>query len=328
MKPKVLHIVTDLNLGGINTLIRNWQQSSLITEFNFLVAEITQLETAFNLFRPQLVLLHSASSRQVLPKLLGFIGQQTKLIIVDHHYCFGFEKTVPSKFRLHLMLRLAYRLAHRVVAVSEGQSQWMLKNDLVAPEKLRVLPPIPDLKPLLRIAPVGALTLPLRVGAYGRFADQKGFDILLKTLKKYPDLDITVNLVGSGPDAPLLHTLAEGLGNVEISPATTDIPGLMTSCQAIVIPSRWEPWGLACVEAKAAARPVIISNVDGLSEQMHDCGILVEPESIESLGGALQSLTQQSPSQLEHWGNQGRASVTNAWENHIQAFSTFLWDSL
>ncbi|AFY59910.1 glycosyltransferase family 4 protein [Synechococcus sp. PCC 6312] len=328
MKPKVLHIVTDLNLGGINTLIQNWQQSSLSTEFNFLVAEITQLETAFNLFRPQLVLLHSACSRQMLPKLLRLLGQQTKLIIFDHHYCSGFEKTVPSKFRLHLMLRLSYRLAYRVVAVSQGQSQWMLKNDLVAPEKLYVLPPIPNLQPLLNILPVESWTLPLNIGAYGRFTQQKGFDILLRTLQKYPELNITINLVGDGPDAAQLHGLAEGLSNVKISPATTNVSGFMASCQAIIIPSRWEPWGLACVEAKAAARPVIVSDVDGLSEQMNDCGILVQPDNIESLAAAFQSLTKQSPSQLEQWGNQGRASVINAWENHIKAFSAFLWDSL
>lgn len=328
MKPKILHIVTDLNLGGINTLIHHWQQSSLVAEFNFLVAEITQLDTVFNLFRPQITILHSACSRQILPKLLGLIGQQTKLIIFDHHYCAGFAKTVPSEFRLHLMLRLAYRLAYRVVAVSEAQRQWMLENDLVSSQKLHVLPPIPNLKPFLDILPVKSWISPLKVGAYGRFAEQKGFDILLKTLPKYPELDITVNLVGDGPETAQLHTLAEGLSNVKISPATADVPGFIASCQAIVIPSRWEPWGLACVEAKAAARPVIISDVDGLSEQMNDCGILVEPNSIESLGAALNSLTKQSPKQLHQWGSNGRASVTQAWENHINAFSSFLRECL
>ena len=34
------------------------------------------------------------------------------------------------------------------------------------------------------------------------------------------------------------------------------------------MPSRWEPFGLSCLEAQAAGRPVLVSDVDGLPEQV------------------------------------------------------------
>ena len=69
----------------------------------------------------------------------------------------------------------------------------------------------------------------------------------------------------------------------------------------MVIPSRLEPWGIVCVEAKAAAKPVLATAVDGLSEQVQSCGMLVSSSDPAVLAPAITQFVNTSPQQLQTW---------------------------
>ncbi len=94
-------------------------------------------------------------------------------------------------------------------------------------------------------------------------------------MKLLPPLSVKLHLGGSGVQYAELQELAAGLNNLQFVGKVTDVPSFLAECDAVVIPSRWEPWGTVCVEAKAAGKPVIVSNIDGLTEQVQNCGILV-----------------------------------------------------
>ena len=67
---------------------------------------------------------------------------------------------------------------------------------------------------------------------------------------------------------------------------------VMRYISVVVVPSRYEPFGIVAVEAMASGRPVVASAVGGLSEIVADgrTGLLVPPGDPDRLAGALSRL--------------------------------------
>ena len=70
---------------------------------------------------------------------------------------------------------------------------------------------------------------------------------------------------------------------------------VLERADAVVVPSRAEPFGNTAVEAMHAARPLVASRVQGLAEVVADqrTGLLVEPDDAAALARALGRLADQ-----------------------------------
>lgn len=320
MKPTVWHLIGDKRAGGSNLLVKQLVNSQLKTEFNFAILRLEEAKAKIKDFSPDVIIFHYPCAWKYLLDL-WLLKQHSQLYIYDHHYSQGFEQhQVRSLFRFHLMLRLAYSLANGVISISLAQRDWMLKKKLVRPNKIRTICSASPIDTLLKI-PLKNPNLPLKIGAYGRFAPQKGFDLLLSAFASLPQEKFQLFLGGYGQDEQLIQDLAQNLPHVKLLGAIKDVPAFLTNCDVIVIPSRWEPWGLVCLEAKAAGKGVIAFDIDGLREQVKDCGLLVPANETTKLTEAIVSLPQQN---LATWGQAGRASVVNAWSEFLQSWSKFL----
>lgn len=324
MKARILHLINDRRLGGVNKVLTSLNES--LSEKLKVIAWDSNWGF-INEYNPDLMIFHESCSWRKLGELI-FLKSRGKLIIHDHQYCQGFETyNVASPFRFRLMLKLAYGLADLVVAISDAQAQWMAENRLVKPAKLRVIQQSTKIEDLLALPPKPVET-PLILAAYGRFDRQKGFDVLIKAMRLIPKEKVRLYLGGYGPDEAALQELAREQENIKFLGTILDVPAFLNACDVVVIPSRWEPWGNVCLEAKAAGKPVIACCVDGLIEQMSDCGILVPPEDPESLAGALEKLCSLPESALKAWGEHGRESVSEAWENYVIKWEALLWEML
>jgi glycosyltransferase involved in cell wall biosynthesis len=124
---------------------------------------------------------------------------------------------------------------------------------------------------------------PLRVIFLGRMdAHNKGLDLVLGALARVPGIHLTLQ----GPDwgdRPSLEGRAESLGvrdRVRFLDADYDRTAgeLIASHDAFCLPSRFEGFGIAALEAMIAARPVLITDVGGLAPHVRDadCGVVVE----------------------------------------------------
>lgn len=323
MKHKVLILVSDKKMGGIKSTIDALVTSHLTEKFEFIVSPTDTAKQILSSLQPSVLIFNTACNWKIIPKLLSvkLLNPHTKIIINEHHYSGGFEQyNVSSLFRFHLMLKLSYGLADRVVAVSRAQGKWMQQNRLLSPKKLTVIESCSVLEKFFAIDPKPAKR-PLVLGAYGRFCLQKGFDVLLEAMKLVPPAEVKLHLGGEGPLEAELKQLAEGLDNVKFLGRIDDVPSFLQECDAVVIPSSWEPWGIVCLEAKAAGKPVIVSDVDGLSEQVHNYGILVPPRDPVKLAQAIASLSNQD---LEIWGKASRESVKHAWQKYIIKLETLI----
>ncbi|WP_036486220.1 glycosyltransferase [Myxosarcina sp. GI1] len=322
MKPKVWHLIGDKRAGGSNHLVKQLIASPLQKQFDFSMLRLEAAKVELKTSKPDVIIFHYPCAWKYL-SALWLLKRHSKIYICDHHYCQGFEtEQVSSKLRFRTMLRLAYGLADGVISISQAQREWMVSNWLVCSKKVRIISPATKIAKVLKI-PDRHPSQPLKLGAYGRFAPQKGFDILLQAFAALPPEKFQLCLAGYGQDEKLIKDLAKDLPHVRLLGAIDNIASFLANSDAIVIPSRWEPWGLVCLEAKAAGKPVIASDIDGLSEQMRDCGLLVPPNDIEQLKNAIASLPQQN---LAVWGKAGRTSVTDVWQEFLRNWEVFLGD--
>ena len=138
---------------------------------------------------------------------------------------------------------------------------------------------------------------------YGDISEDKGAALLAAA---YETLDDPPPLVMIGRlllDAPLGH---QGITVLDQLPYAVVIEAVRRSLFTVA-PSLWpEPFGLVALEAAAAGKPVIASDIGGLRDIVEDeeTGLLVEPGSVTALAGAIERLTRDA-SLRERMGNGG-----------------------
>jgi len=110
-----------------------------------------------------------------------------------------------------------------------------------------------------------------RVALYvGRLVEQKGVDLLQQQIDSIapPDTNRRLLLVGDGPLRPSIESWARKIGpdRVKLLQWQSDIAPLMRACRLLVLPSRFEGMPNVVLEAMAAGRPVVCSDVQGSEE--------------------------------------------------------------
>jgi len=151
---------------------------------------------------------------------------------------------------------------------------------------------------------------------------RKGVDILIKAFKKivhkYPDWKLKI--LGWFPDPSELNRAIGRHPQIYHHPPVhyPEMPYHIGSCAILVLPSRSEAMGRVLVEAKAAGKPCIGSNVDGIPTVIKDGidGLLVEPESVDDLARKLDSLMGNKELR-ERLGNAGAKRVKEEFTEDI-----------
>jgi len=109
------------------------------------------------------------------------------------------------------------------------------------------------------------------IGMVGRLRQEKGQDILLDAMPEVIRVipNVILLIVGDGPDRISLELRAKSLGLASNTlwlgqMDHEEVIKLYTIMDVVVIPSRFEGFGLSAAEAMASGRPIVASDVDGL----------------------------------------------------------------
>ena len=158
-----------------------------------------------------------------------------------------------------------------------------------------------------------------------RLAPQKNHATALRALAKISHLPWRYVIAGGGELDAELKALTQSLGldrRVTFLGHVTDIKPLLEEADVFLIPSVWEGFGLAAVEAMNAALPVIASDVPGLREVVLSAGNpVVAPTDVDGFASALTDILQ-SPERRVALGQAGhtaakaydRAGMTQAYQ--------------
>jgi glycosyltransferase involved in cell wall biosynthesis len=196
--------------------------------------------------------------------------------------------------------KLAAHVMHKaslVAVVSEDLRRQVEEIDPRLPTAVLRLPVHADVP----VAPMPT-DPPLRLLAAGRLSPEKGFDVLIEAMRIAVGhgLDVSLDIVGSGPERRRLAALAAPLGDrIRLIPALAhaDLLRRMDDVHALVAPSRREGLGMVALEAFTRGRPVIASRVGGLAESVEDGidGYLVPVGDPVALAAAIARLPLNPP---------------------------------
>jgi len=153
------------------------------------------------------------------------------------------------------------------------------------------------------------------VGWFGRMTAVKQTDALLTTLAglRERDVDAVLLLVGDGDDRARLEERAHELGlarSVLFLGYQEDVAPWFALCDAVALTSASEGTPATVIEALAAGRPVVSTNVGGLSDVVTEgeTGFLVPPGDTEALAARLEILAHD-PERRAAMGALGRERV-------------------
>jgi starch synthase len=246
------------------------------------------------------------------------------VLIVTPHSDAGRLSWTKSLFD-RIVPRLTLKAATRVIAVSEHEAACLIKMG-VARDRIRMIPNGVDVG---EFAEVG--TRRDRHELVGLFvgrldSDQKGLDVLIRAMSKLPqNHPLRIRLVGEDwGGAELLRHLAQRLG---VADRVTMVGKLsrqkvvreFAEADFLVLPSRFEPFGIVLLEAMAAGLPVIASRVGGIPEIVAEgeTGLLVEPDNPDALAEAMRLLSQDEDLRFS-MGRTARERVTQyAWDSIV-----------
>ncbi len=112
------------------------------------------------------------------------------------------------------------------------------------------------------------------------------------------DKQSTMNLVIAGKKGWLYESIFEKVKgmNLENKVISTDfvpdddLPSLISGAKLYVLPSLWEGFGIPVIEAQACGVPVIVSNSSSLPEIVGESGVLVDPQSVDSIASGIKKV--------------------------------------
>ena len=178
---------------------------------------------------------------------------------------------------------------------------------------------------------------PARIVYLGRLSKEKGVDLALTAFSLLADLfpSATLIIAGQGDQQGSLQEQARSLGLVHrvkfrglVIPE--EVPALLNSATAVVMPSRQEGFGLVALEAAMMGRPVIAARVGGLPEVVLDgvTGILVEKENSRATADAIVDLLRH-PETMRRMGREARIRARQifGWDRFVNAYDK-LYQSL
>ncbi len=123
----------------------------------------------------------------------------------------------------------------------------------------------------------------------GNLIKRKNVESLLNA-KKVANSDYHLVIVGDGPLFKKLKKKVEdeNIRDVIFTGSRNDVENIIPDCDVLVLPSFSESFGLVLIEALACGKPVIGSNVGGITEIItDDVGLLVNPNKVSSIARAI-----------------------------------------
>lgn len=319
---KVLRVINSLNIGGaersivgnvplhiqngidIEVLLLNGKETFFFKELEKNNVKIHCLGKNNSVYNPILIFkfykyinkydiihvsLFPALYWIALAKLI--FRSKTKLIFTEHS---TYNKRMNNPL-FSWTDNLIYGLYHHIVAISPETKVNLIKH-LNSRKNISIISngvDITKIKNSKRIE-IGEIfnsnkKIIIQVASFTNAKDQ---DTLIKALALLP-IKFHLLLVGDGPRMNICKDLAKSLNvheRITFLGLRNNVEEILCSSDIVVLSSHWEGFGRSAVEGMAASKPVIASNVAGLSQIVKGAGLLFEPGDYKTLSNLIINL--------------------------------------
>ena len=221
-----------------------------------------------------------------------------KLVLTEHNTTNNRRNKLWGKWVDYL----TYKSYDRIIAISKGTAEAFLKWQPSIEHKVQIINNGAHLTFDNSIVRKQKL-IPIIISV-GRLHTQKNYKTALNAISKIKNLNFEYWIAGVGNLETKLKEQVNELGlseKVKFLGYVSDISTLLKKADIFLIPSKWEGFGLAAVEAMNASLPCVISNVPGLGDLINKDGedaFLVAPSNENIIAQRLTQLIENK--ELRH----------------------------
>jgi GalNAc-alpha-(1->4)-GalNAc-alpha-(1->3)-diNAcBac-PP-undecaprenol alpha-1,4-N-acetyl-D-galactosaminyltransferase len=268
------------------------------------IARVLRLRSLLRELRPDIVVAFMTDANVV--SLWAARGLGVPVVISERN-----QPGRPGLERLHrLSRRLSYPMAHAMVVQTEAIASWA---------KARFRIPIHVIPNPILLDRSGASRKQGDIHqliSLGRLTHQKGFDVLTRSFaavaSKHPDWELVI--YGEGPDRAYLERLRAESGfreRMSLPGLTKDSAGALRQANLFVLPSRFEGYPNALLEALGCGLPVVATDCPGGTAEIlanGEYGMLVPPDDVSAMTAALDTM-MSAPNLRETYASRARPAV-------------------
>ena len=303
---KILHIISSLETGGAQKLVGDLvshlnKDSEFDVKLVVCRATGSKIEDMVKNNGVEIISLNSHErSPLVIPKLIPVLKWAD--VVHAHLFPTDYMVTCANKFvnkpiiytehsthnrrRDHKFFRpfekWLYKNFDKVVCISDATAQslsnWIGKK-IAYPRTLVIengidVPAYEKVEQTNSVDFFGKEGLPILM--ISRFTESKDHPTVLKALKLLNRKDVFVVFVGDGELREEMETMAKKIRvdkNVIFLGTRHDIPHIIKNSYLGIQASNWEGFGLTSIEMMAGGIPVIVSDVEGLSDIVGDAAL-------------------------------------------------------
>ena len=292
--------------------------------------------------------VHTHSSKAgALGRAAALLWSDAVRVHTPHTFSFSFEggagqggESAGPRGLLLGTERLLGRITAAMVHVSDSERDEGQALRVIAPSRAVVIPNGIDPGRYARPAGGAALRAELGipatarvVGSVGLLNDAKGHDLLVRAAAFLPG-DVHLLIVGHGEREPRLREIAATLGltpRLHLAGWRDDLAAVHDALDVFALPSRWEGLPYALLEALAAGKPCVATDVNGSRDILRDeppAGLLVAREDPAALADGLARLLAD-PGLARRLAEAGRERVRAAFSvEHMLDRTVALYEGL
>lgn len=286
--------LADIPPGRLSLVTFAHQRGSLAGLARMAQATVRQARAT----RPDILHVHSTFAGAVVRLCRPLIPRATRIVYCPHGWAFSRLGSAWKNRVLALTERLLSRGCDRIICISDHERREALAAGIPATKLVviengvspRAVPDMPR-KPGLLIA------------FAGRFDRQKGFDTYCEVMRRLDGhatgIAIGQAIVTNGAPQPIPP-------NVEVLgwQPRDRVFALYAQADLLLVPSRWEGFGLVAIEAMQARTAVFAARVGGLQDIVMDekTGRLFNPDAVEDIVTMIRQTNRET---LLQYGAQG-----------------------
>ncbi|MFF4607934.1 glycosyltransferase family 4 protein [Streptomyces sp. NPDC001339] len=228
------------------------------------------------------VTVHRAGSLGTVPELLGSLAPG---VLVTHHQetphatQYGRTRGVPVVQIIHNEMHHTRVWLHKRPALAVFNTLWIERE--LARYNVPGIVVHPPIHAAEHATAPGELVTLVNLNAH------KGGKILYELAERMPDIKFAGVIGGHGE-----QVIRRDVPNVEIIPHTPDMRGNVWSrTRVLLMPSVYESYGMAAIEAMCSGIPVIANPTPGLVESVSWAGTFADRANLDAWVSAIRSLT-------------------------------------
>jgi glycosyltransferase involved in cell wall biosynthesis len=304
-KISLMYLYTDSTTGtwyeehddeGVHVIFIHFQPvRARINRFLIMKAYVTAFRKFFTGDRPDIIHAHSYSAGLWARMVKLFCG--VPYVITEHSTAFG--RNLLS-IKDAVTARLAFQGADAVIAVSDGLKARI--KPYCGGKKVVVIPNMVSDRFFEQAGPLPTAASGnaspdgvFRFLSVGYLDNKKGMDVAISAMAKLlaQGHHAQLVIVGGGTEMTGLQALTEKLGIASSVVFTGTLPReevatAMHGCDAFVLASRVETFGIVSIEALACGKPVIMTDTDAARTIINENnGLVVAIDDIDELCAAM-----------------------------------------